>query len=169
MIFISLNHENAGEEMRGSVSSASVVGSSSRVSISSFRIAFVEVELANLRRYSDSADPVCSTNTEKQDPAFDSNASAESNSTTRPSLSTYNKTAHRHSPCMSLPTMMRSLSITVRSRCATVSTVHSRNASRIDRWISSSVLQSTAHLPTSSLAQPSGLLTRCRRSLSPRR
>ena len=48
------------------------------------------------------------------------------------------------------PTMIRSLSITVRSRCATVNTVQSRNCSRIERWISSSVLQTMPNYPSSS-------------------
>ena len=49
---------------------------------------------------------------------------------------------------------MRSLSITVRSRWATVSTVHSRNWTRIDRWISSSVLQAHRHTLHLSLSLP---------------
>lgn len=47
------------------------------------------------------------------------------------------------------PTTIRSLSITVRRRCATVNTVQSRNCSRIERWISSSVLYTKPDRPSS--------------------
>lgn len=91
------------------------------------------LELANVRRYSASAGPVCITSEEKYELSFDSNTSARSNSTTLPSLNTWNKRIVQEKQSSLIFTIIRSLSMTVRKRCATVNTVHLLNFSRIAR------------------------------------